>query len=80
MDGFLKNIGEAAVDRRTLLGSIAAVSASVSLAGCAPSLQQTADEVPLASTEEQGTWISCECNNKGCGGGPCVNKVYVVDR
>ncbi|WP_296011681.1 molybdopterin-dependent oxidoreductase [uncultured Adlercreutzia sp.] len=79
MDGLFGNIGEITVDRRTLLSSVAAVSASVSLAGCAPALQEAAVDAPLPSTEAEGTWISCECNNKGCGGGPCVNKVYVVD-
>ena len=47
MDGLFGNIGEITVDRRTLLSSVAAVSASVSLAGCAPALQEAAVDAPL---------------------------------
>lgn len=79
MEGFLSQMGSTSLDRRTLLGSIAAVTAALSLQGCAAHLDEVDDQPAESLADTSGTWVSFECNSKGCGGGPCINKVYLVD-
>jgi anaerobic dimethyl sulfoxide reductase subunit A len=77
MDGFIKNIKEKGLSRRTFVQSSALAAAALMLHGCASgksnNLQPTDDTEPIV----EGEWIPVICNNHCMG--MCSLKAYMVD-
>ena len=78
MVSLAKRLSRTEIDRRTFVAGCAAVAAAAGLSGYGTRLEK-AEAAQANPVDTDGEWICARCNNKGCGGGSCINKVLVVD-